>query len=96
MSVVLWLLVVAGMGVTYFLLYSQQKTRYDDLAKQYRTLHEQYETYRKASYQLTVAMPPEHDDDARAVQNYKELAEQYKAMIDELYEFGEQIVQRHR
>lgn len=52
---------------------------------QYRHL---YGLYVEAS-QKPPPTPPE--DDARAIRNYQALAEQYKSMVDELYERGERF-----
>jgi hypothetical protein len=52
---------------------------------QYRHLYELYvEDGRKA-------LTPSPADDAQAIRNHQALTDQYKAMIDELYEHGEQI-----
>jgi hypothetical protein len=57
----------------------------DEKDAQYRQLYELHvEDGRKA-------LTPSPDDDAKAIRNHQALADQYKAMIDELYEHGEQI-----
>jgi hypothetical protein len=42
-------------------------------------------------YELYVVPKASLEDDAQAIRNHQALADQYRAMIDELYEQGEQI-----
>jgi hypothetical protein len=46
--------------------------------------------YRRASLNLIRAMP---DEDEQAIRDHERLVEQYRGMIDELYDYGEQIAQ---
>jgi transposase len=104
MTALTWLLTLAflvtlAMSAVYREALGEQKKRCQQLDAQYRTLYEHYERYRSAYQSLAKTTPPEHrekDEDARAVRDYRGLAEQYRAMIDELYGFGEQIAQRHK
>jgi hypothetical protein len=97
-----WLLTPAflatlGMGIAFLHVYGEQKARYQELETQYRKLYDHYELYRQTH--VATPTPPEStkkDDDAQAVQGYQGLAKHYRAMIDELYDFGEQIVQRYK
>jgi hypothetical protein len=82
------------MAVAFLDSSARKNRRYKLLAERYQRLYELYER-RKAADKPVPASPPE-DDDNKAIRDYAAVAKQYKAMVDELYDYGEQVAKRRR
>jgi hypothetical protein len=91
----LLVLAMVIMTMAFLAAISDKNEKYRRLSERYGQLSEAYRQYREAVAKPATASPPE-DDDARAIRDYDAVARQYKAMVDELYDYGEQVAKRRR